>query len=446
MKPKYSISLSLLFGCTRTSGLLLIAITLGIAGFSRELLASTRDSLSIKNVNVVDVMKGKIVRSQTVVIEGSVISFVGRSTPHEFPENSKTIDGSGKYLAPGLWDMHFHLCWAGDNDRLLYPILLRNGITGVRDMGGDAGVMRRFKAALASGEIEGPEIFGAGPMLDGDPPVYRDFSVALRSDTNIPTLLNGLRSNGVDFFKTYSLIREQQLKEIAEYCVKHDMTFAGHLSEYIEPETSISLGQRSVEHLNRLEEIWAADKSRIDRIGNAMASKGAFLCPTLITYKLKAAVRDHSIINDEYAKYIPQSLTKEWKEVWAKRIARHEKNGDWNSLDGKFESQKQLVRFLHKKGVILLAGSDFAGMPYVYPGIGLHQELELMAAAGLSNADVLRTATINPALYFSEAKIRGSVTVGKYADLLLLKKDPLRDIRALRELSVVISKGKVLEQ
>jgi|CXWL01.1.fsa_nt_gi imidazolonepropionase-like amidohydrolase len=438
--------MSLLFGCTRASGLLLIAITLGIAGLSRELLASTRDSLIIKNVNVVDVLKGKIVRSQTVVIEGSVISFIGRSTPREIPKNSKTIDGSGKYLAPGLWDMHFHLCWADDNDRLLYPILLRNGITGVRDMGGDAGVMRRFKAALASGEIEGPEIFGAGPMLDGDPPVYRDFSVGLSSDTNIPTLLNGLRSNGVDFFKTYSLIRERQLREIAEYCVKHDMTFAGHLSEYIEPETSISLGQRSVEHLNRLEEIWAADKSRIDRIGNAMASKGAFLCPTLITYKLKADVRDPSIVNDEYAKYIPQSLMKERMAVWAKRIARHEKNGDWNSLDGKFESQKQLVRFLHKKGVILLAGSDFAGMPYVYPGIGLHQELELLADAGLSNADVLRTATINPALYLSESKNRGSVTVGKYADLLLLKKDPLKDIRGLKEPSVVISKGKVLDQ
>jgi len=363
MKSKSSISMRLLFGSTRTSGLLLIAITLGIAGFSRELLASTRDSLIIKNVNVVDVLKGKIVRSQTVVIEGPVISFIGRSTPPEIPKNSKTIDGSGKYLAPGLWDMHFHLCWSGDNDRLLYPILLRNGITGVRDMGGDAGVMRRFKAELASGEIEGPDIFGAGPMLDGDPPVYRDFSVALSSDTNIPTLLDGLRSNGVDFYKTYSLIRVQQLREIAEYCVKHDMTFAGHLSEYIEPETSISLGQRSVEHLNRLEEIWAADKSRIDRIGNAMASKGAFLCPKLITYKLKAAVREASIVNAEYAKYIPQSLMKEWQAVWAKRIARHEKNGDWNSLDGKFESQKQLVRFLHKKGVNLLAGSGFAGIP-----------------------------------------------------------------------------------
>ncbi|MEK7856556.1 MAG: hypothetical protein AAB288_10735, partial [Acidobacteriota bacterium] len=268
-----------------------------------------------------DVLKGKIARSQTVVIEGPVISFIGSSTPREYLENSKTIDGSGKYLAPGLWDMHFHLCWAGDNDRLLYPILLRNGITGVRDMGGDAGVMRRFKAALASGEIEGPEIFGAGPMLDGAPPVYRDFSLALNSDTNVPTLLSGLRSNGADFFKTYSLIREQQLREIAEYCVKHDMTFAGHLSEYIEPETSISLGQRSVEHLNRLEEIWAADKSRIDRIGNAMASKGAFLCPTLITYKLKASVRDPSIVNDEYAKYLPQSLMKEWKAVWAAKHA-----------------------------------------------------------------------------------------------------------------------------
>ena len=412
--------------------------------FSGEASAKSNEFLIIKNINVVDVIEGKILPSQNVVIEGSKVSYVGRSMPRRIPSNTKTIDGSRKYLSPGLWDMHFHLCWRDENDKLLFPILLKNGISGIRDMGGDTNLLRKYKVAVTAGGIDGPDIFGAGPMLDGDPPVYRDFSIAVNDKTDIATVLDGLRAGGVDFFKTYSLIREKQLSEIAAYCLKHDIGFAGHLSEYIEPEVSISLGQRSVEHLNRLKEIWAADRDRISRLGDLMASKKTFFCPTLITYQLKSRVRDPSVVNDDYSMYIPSSLMDEWKAVWAKRIERHTKNGDWDQLESKFRSQKELVGFLHKKGVLLLAGSDFAGMPYVYPGISLHQELALLVAAGLSNSEVLRTATINPAIYMAASKLHGSISAGKYADLLILERDPLKDIGNLKGIESVILKGKMV--
>ena len=312
-------------------------------------------------------------------------------------------------------------------------------------MGGDLGIMRLFKTRLQKGEITGPVIVGAGPIIDGNPPVYPDFSLPVDDNTNMKAGLDSLKDNGADFFKTYSLIREKQLDSIAAYCHTNHVNFAGHLSEYIEPEISINLGQKSVEHLNRLDDIWKINKSRIDSIGILMKKNKTFLCPTLLTYQLKTRVRDTSIVMKSYDQYISPSLMDEWKTGWTKRMERHTKNGDWSDLDKTFISQLALVNHLHQMGIMILAGSDFAGMPYVYPGISLHQELSLLVKAGLTNQQALQTATINPAIYLSLQQWYGSVSTGKYADLLILEKNPLVDINNLTTIENIIQKGKQLK-
>ena len=264
--------------------------------------------LIIKNINIVDVLKGEIVLNQDVVVKNKVIYFIGKSFLESVPPHSIYINGKGKYLTPSLWDMHFHLCWDAHNDTLLYPILLKNGITGIRDMGGDLSIMQNFKENLKKDEIMGLEIFGAGPMIDGNPPVHSDFSLPVDDKTNMIATLDSLKNKGADFFKIYSLIKESQLKDISIYCMKNKTHFAGHLSEYIEPEMSISLGQKSVEHLNRLDDIWQINKNRLDSIGHLMHLKKTFICPTLITYQLKTKVKDSTIINKAYNKYIPTAL------------------------------------------------------------------------------------------------------------------------------------------
>ncbi len=399
--------------------------------------------LIIRNINLVDVLTGRLLTKQDVVVKNKVIYFIGDSFSERIPPEAVTINGRDKYLCPGLWDMHFHLCWDKGNDTLLFPLLLANGITGIREMGGDLRIMRSFKKEVEDGKTTGPEIFGAGPMIDGNPPVYREFSLPVDDQTNMPFALDSLKNNGADFFKTYSLLQETQLKQIATYCAKYNMNFAGHLSEYIEPETAITLGQKSIEHLNRLDEIWQTDKPRMDSIARLMGTKNTALCPTLITYQLKTKVRDTSIVNKDYARYIPASLTKEWKATWEKRTQRHTKLGDWDELDKAFIEQKELVRYLHKNGVMILAGSDFAGMPYVYPAIGLHEELYLLVSAGLSTNEALKAATINPAIYLNQQQMAGSVSTGKYADLLIVEKNPLENIDNLKSIKSVIVKGKV---
>lgn len=176
-----------------------------------------------------------------------------------------------------------------------------------------------------------------------------------------------------------------------------------------------------------------------------MLKHHTYICPTIITYQLKTRLRDSTIVNKEYSKYISTSLVKEWKITWGKRVERHKKLEDWDALDKTYLSQLKLISRLHEKGVMLLAGSDFAGMPYVYPGISLHQELKLLTKAGLSNYETLKTATINPAIFMNKQNIYGSVEVEKYADLLILEKNPFDNIENLKTTTFVIVKGKIIK-
>lgn len=399
--------------------------------------------LVIKNVNVIDILEGKILPAQDVAVKDKIIHFIGDSFTEPVASSTIYIDGSGKFLSPALWDMHFHLCWDPSNDTLLFPILIKNGISAIRDMGGSLQIMRSFKERVKKGKIIGPDIYGAGPMIDGNPPVYADFSMPTDDQTNMATALDSLRKNGADFFKTYSLIKESQLKEISAYSSKNKIPFSGHLSEYIEPEISIDLGQKSIEHLNRLDDIWKSNRIRLDSIGQLMIANNTFLCPTLIIYQLKTRIRDSSIVNRDYAQYISPSLMAEWKAIWKKRSERHTKLANWKELDTTFLSQMALVNRLNKMGVMILAGTDFAGMPYVYPGISLHQELRLLVESGLSNHEALKAATINPAIFMSKQQYYGSISVGKYADMLLLSKNPLEDIGNTKTIDLVILKGKI---
>jgi hypothetical protein len=153
--------------------------------------------LVIRNINVVDVTTGKILPKKDVVVKGQLIYFIGNSFIEKTSTNINYIDGTGKYLCPGLWDMHFHLCWDKSNDTLLYPALLKNGITGIRDMGGDLNIMNDFKRLKPGNNMN---IYGAGPMIDGNPPVYRDFSLPVDDNSDITKILDSLKNYGSDFF------------------------------------------------------------------------------------------------------------------------------------------------------------------------------------------------------------------------------------------------------
>ncbi|MDH3708830.1 MAG: amidohydrolase family protein, partial [Cyclobacteriaceae bacterium] len=335
---------------------------------------------------------------------------------------------------------HFHMSWEQSNDSLIWEVLLQHGITGVRDMGGDLRVLKRMKRKIHEDPGSGPEIFGSGPIIDGNPPVMYDFTMPVDSLTNIKELLDSLVIQGSDFFKTYSLLQEAELAQIAHYSKANHIPFAGHLSEYASPERSIELGQKSIEHLNRLDDIWRDDPSRLKKIAALMVQHGTWWCPTLIVYYLKAHLNESSIANTAYEGFIHPTLKQEWQNSRDARMNDYDST-DWQEVRHKFKEQQELVAFILQQGVNLLVGSDFAGMPYVYPGIGFHEELRQLQAAGISSSQLLEASTIQAARYLSIDDQFGSIEAGKYADMIILEQNPLRDIRNVRAVHQVYRKG-----
>ena len=149
---------------------------------------------------------------------------------------------------------------------------------------------------------------------------------------------------------------------------------------------------------------------------------------------------DSTLVQPAYEPFIHPFLKQDWQSSRARRMSKNTQ-ADWENQERLFEQQKALVGFLHQQGVRIIAGTDFAGMPYVYPGVGLQQELQLLHEAGLSNAEVLATATINPALFMGTQDKSGTVAVGKYADLVLLRENPLGDIKAVAQIDQVFRGG-----
>ncbi len=396
----------------------------------------------IQNTNIVDVIAGRIIPHQTIIIKDSLISKIFRHNNQKFPANAKIIDGKNKFLMPGLWDMHFHLAWDSANDRALFNILLQYGITGIRDMGGSLTILNKFKNEVRNNKQIGPEIFGAGPIIDGNPPVQKDFSLPVDSLTDITFQLDSLKNNGTDFLKVYSLLREPEFKKIADYSKANHIPFAGHLSEYIESEIAIKLGQKSIEHLNRLDEIWIKDKERMKALVKLMRDNNTWLCPTIIIYYLKLHMADSAAIIPELEKYINPQLKNEWAAAKQARIKKFSNKEELHKQEALLKQQMNLLAFLYSQKIKLLAGSDFAGMPFVYPGIGLHKELELMVQSGIPAAEVLKAATINPSVYLGIENKYGSVAPGKYADLILLNKNPLANIKNTLTIFKVFKKGR----
>ena len=417
-------------------------------------------------------------RAQIVAIGPSSSAFT------QIPSNAEVIDGTGKFLIPGLVDMHLHLLGAaeptGSRDFIL-PLLVANGVTTVRDMGGEVKFLKQLRKEIGEGKRLGPQIFFTGPYLDGDPPYFQP-SIVIRNDVDAENAVKLLKSEGVDFIKVQSRLQPGPYFAIARAARENGMRYVGHVPDSISALAASDAGQASIEHLtgvllacsSREDELRArqlapsqmgnsAEQSseqmrnwQRDLLNSYSPQKAAQLfqkfianhtaqTPTLpLLIHLAYLTPESDLANDPRLKYIPGQLKKSWERGRSAAFA--------NQSEPDFELRKKLaarslalVKEMHDVGIQVMAGTD-ATAPNVFPGFGLHEDLYFMVMAGLTPMQALQAATSVPALFLGRASQQGGIAVGQRADLVLLDGNPLEDIRNTEKIQAVILNGKLLDR
>lgn len=440
---------------------------LAIAGCARPSTVvtappSSSQALAFVGVTVVGMTLDAVAErpEQTVVIQDGRIKAVGARGAIVVPRGAVEIDGTGKYLMPGLADMHVHLEYF--DDPMVLQLFLANGVTTVRNMDGRPYIVE-WKKQIERRELVGPRIYTAGPILDGDPPLRPDNTV-VRNDAEARARVLDQKAAGYDFIKVYTNLSAEAYRAILATARENNMPVAGHVPRHVSFKEALSGGQTSIEHLGDYDEVIEADDSpsrnryqwfkrflampidvaKARSIGEEQARSGVWTVPTLVQADKELAPADvvQAWLGEPELAYISADGRTFWKEQLERTAARMD-DEDWRRVALGKSNRLSLVRLLHESGVPLLAGTDTPN-PFVVPGFSLHEELKLFVDAGLTTRDALAAATREAARFVGESEMEGTVETGKRADLLLLDESPLADIRNTRKLAGMVARGRWL--
>lgn len=433
--------------------------------------AFSSNSLIIDDISIIDVYTGAVQPHRTVIVSTNRIMAVveHRNVPREEAEKNKplgtVIDGQGKFLIPGLWDMHVHMVfgdWFPRAKEITLPLFIANGITGVRDMGGELDTLEKWRQEISTWQMIGPRIVLAGPMLDGPNPRFPS-SIAITTPDDGRRAVRELAGKGVDFIKLQSLIPRDAVFAIADEAKKRGITFVGHVPDSVRASEMSNAGQKSFEHLigifegaSPLEDefikgakseskfLSTYDPARAEELFALLAKNQTWQCPTLVWERGGNLIGEDQtgFARDARAKYVPAY----WKNVTWKRFTdqvEHEFNTDDLATRKKFvEKELEVVNEMHRAGVPFLAGTDTPPGVYIFPGFSLHEELQRFVAAGFTPLEALQTATLNPTRFLGMESLMGSVERNKFADMVILDANPLDDIRNTQKIAGVVANGR----
>jgi len=430
--------------------------------------SASPSALIIHDVTVIDATGGPAQADRTVIVRDGKIEEIGSSAGGVGGKLSGVhIDGGGKFLIPGLWDMHVHMVfgdWFPHGKEVTLPLFIANGITGVRDMGGELEVLQQLRKEIAAGTLIGPRMVISGPMLDGPQPRFPS-SVAIATPEDGRRAVDDLKRRGADFIKLQSLIPREAVFAIAEEARTQGISFVGHVPDSVRASEASNAGQKSFEHLigifegsSPLEDeflkgtktqgqfLSTYDPRRAAALFALLAKNHTWQCPTLVWERGGNLIDQTDFAHDTRAKYAPAY----WKDVTWRRFTQqivHEFNSDDLGTRQRFvEKELEVVNAMHRAGIPFLAGTDTPPGVYVFPGFSLHEELQRFVAAGFTPMEALQTATLNPAKFLGIDDRLGTIEKGKLANLVLLDANPLDDIRNTQKIAAVIVNGRYLSR
>ena len=414
---------------------------------------------------------GKLLEDHTVVIEDGVIRIVAPSAEVNVT-GLQSVDGSGRYLMPALAEMHAHV-----TDPAVCNLYLANGIACIRNMDGKPWHIA-YSRSIESGHVFGPRVLTVSPLVDGlgeEGLTGYPGSQVLTDPSLADALVRRLVDRGYREVKAYQWLSLEVLAALGAAAARAGVRMAGHCPDGLTFEQSIDAGMGCFEHLTgiatghlrgglsapslrstltrrgtpRLLELLGRhlDFGSLRRLAHTMAVKDIWNCPTLVVWQQQIQ-RPLEILANPELQYEHPVAVKAWTRGLSDRVASLECSPEeWIALGrARDEALSRVVSILHEEGAPILLGTD-APNPFVVHGVSLHRELANLTRAGLSPFQALCCGTIEAARYLGESSTRGSVSVGKAADLLLLGSNPFEDVQALqKDLQLVVVNGHLLER
>ena len=430
--------------------------------------------VSILDVNGIDMETGYI-ENVNIYINQDRIALIQNTHSKEF-KAKETIDAKGAFAIPGLWDNHIHFRGGAsllkDNEMFLEQ-LINNGITSVRDAGGDlTSIIKDWQVEISKNERVGPTIFTSGPKIDGKNPTWQG-SLEVESEAELDQALDSLEKLKVNFVKLYdSKLNGSLFLSALKKSKTRRLITSGHMPFSVTLNQALDAGMNGVEHLyyilkgsskDELEitkqfqrgtlGFWQAmpllinsyNDTTANRLFNKMKKHEVFVIPTLHIGNTLSYLDEIDHSTDEYLNL----LSARFKSTYERRIksalnSTPETRANRKNLDAFF---RKLTLKLHESGVQLMAGSDAGAYnAYVYPGPSLHKELESLVAVGLSPLEALKTSVINGPKWLGVGEDYGAIGIGKKADILLLKKNPLINIKNTTSIQAVIKNGRYVKK
>jgi Amidohydrolase family len=388
------------------------------------------------------------------------------------------VPGKGRFLIPGLWDMHTHAASTRGRTWRFWTLFRAHGITGTREMGNDRASLELGKSQAAEWPDRAPRVVWSSPMLDGAPPAY-DSSIAIANAEQARRRVREMHALGFDFLKIYNGLSRDAFFALADEAKRLGVTIAGEVPDAVSPEEAACAGMRSFEHMWNLyeycipdayalrdelrtaerseapeprlrelrharERLWqgTADAVCIDNLISELSQSQTWQVPTLVINRSYSYLEQTAFDTDAHRKWIPAQVQTYWSELRIETLAGYgpESAAAWHS---RYAGEVDLLLKLARAGVGVLAGSDATDWePGIYPGASLHDELKLLVDAGFSTLQALQAATINVAAFLNRSDL-GAVEVGNLADLVLLDADPLLDIGNTLSIRAVIFDGRL---
>ena len=432
----------------------------------------------LTHVNVIDATGSPVQSDMTVVIRGNKIIALDRKGKVQIPKDAIIINARGKYLIPGLWDMHFHAFQSLFKSDYRFKLCIANGVTGIREMWTHMDEIPqvnlwRKQFYESTGTI--PRFGAVGTMIDGVPSVHEGSDTASTAE-GARFLVQRIKASGSDFIKPYNNLSREVYFAIADESKKQNIPFAGHVPDIMTLKEAAEAGQRSIEHLTGLRQdfyfdcppqflidtlpdaiaagspwvplikqgIDLCDEEKAFNIFKDLAQKGVWQCPTLVILRATHPFDENLLFNDARLKYISLAERQRWETRTGARFKN--RTVEQRVKEKKFfQKAMSVIPQLKKAGIQFLAGTDIPNH-YLYSGFSLHDELALLVEAGLTSMEALQTATINPAKFLGTTDSLGTIEKGKIADLVLLDANPLTDIRNTQLINAVFVNGKYLSK